>query len=99
MYEKGRADERKDFEDLEMGLSKEEARRIEQETYERAYKEGWDKGYSDGHFIGGAKAIDEFLNHLLNDIPFVSLQDEIECRKIFIGIAEQLKERSEWQKE
>ena len=38
------------------------------------------------------KTIDEFLEHLLNDIPFVSLQDEIECRKVFIEIAEKLKE-------
>lgn len=33
----------------------------EQEIYEKAYKEGQDKGFSDGHFFGYNKAIDNFV--------------------------------------
>ena len=32
----------------------------EQDIYERAYRDGQDKGLSDGHFVGYNKAIDDF---------------------------------------
>lgn len=33
----------------------------EQEIYQKAYKEGQDKGFSDGHFFGYKKAIDDIV--------------------------------------
>ena len=36
------------------------AKEIEQDIYERAYKDGLDKGLSDGNFFGYNKAIDDF---------------------------------------
>lgn len=41
--------------------------RFEQDIYEKAYKEGQDKGFSDGEFIGRNKAIDEFAERLRLD--------------------------------
>lgn len=40
------------------------ARETEQDIYERAYKDGLDKGLSDGHFFGYNKAIDDFAELL-----------------------------------
>lgn len=36
----------------------------EQDIYERAYKDGYDKGYSDGNFFRYNKAIDDFVKSL-----------------------------------
>ena len=39
----------------------------EQDIYERAYRDGQDKGLSDGHFVGYNKAIDDFVEKLKSD--------------------------------
>lgn len=41
--------------------------RFEQDIYEKAYKDGQNKGFSDGEFIGRNKAIDEFAERLRLD--------------------------------
>lgn len=38
--------------------------RFEQDIYEQAYKDGHDKGFSDGEFIGRNKAIDDCIKIL-----------------------------------
>lgn len=38
--------------------------RFEQDIYEQAYKDGQDKGFSDGEFIGRNKAIDDCIKVL-----------------------------------
>ena len=44
------------------------AKETEQDIYERAYKDGLDKGLSDGHFFGYNKAIDDFAETCKQDI-------------------------------
>ena len=44
------------------------AKETEQDIYERAYKDGLDKGLSDGHFFGYNKAIDDFAESCKQDI-------------------------------
>ena len=44
------------------------AKEIEQDIYERAYKDGLDKGLSDGNFFGYNNAIDDFVNACKEDI-------------------------------
>lgn len=39
----------------------------EQDIYERAYRDGQDKGLSDGHFAGYNKAIDDFEKSLIGN--------------------------------
>ena len=39
----------------------------EQDIYERAYRDGQDKGLSDGRFVGYNKAIDDFVEKLKSD--------------------------------
>ena len=59
-----------------------------QEIYQKAYIEGRDKGFSDGHFFGYNKAIDDFVNACKDNIlcqTFGLHQNGIE------KIAEQLK--------
>ena len=67
----------------------------EQEIYQKAYKEGQDKGFSDGHFFGYNKAIDDFVKALHTE--YAPVRDEMKkeyknvCSR-FERIAEQLKE-------
>lgn len=64
------------------------ARETEQDIYERAYKDGLDKGLSDGHFFGYNKAIDDFakeVKNLIINLNVIRFNDIDE-------IAEQLKE-------
>ena len=50
----------------------------EQEIYEKAYKEGQDKGLSDGHFFGYNKAIDDFVKEFKRKTPMENcLIDEL----------------------
>lgn len=50
----------------------------EQEIYEKAYKEGQDKGLSDGHFFGYNKAIDDFVREFKRKTPMENcLIDEL----------------------
>ena len=50
----------------------------EKEIYEKAYKEGQDKGLSDGHFFGYNKAIDDFVKEFKRKTPMENcLIDEL----------------------
>ena len=50
----------------------------EQEIYQKAYKEGQDKGFSDGHFFGYKKAIDDFVKEFKRKTPMENcLIDEL----------------------
>ena len=63
------------------------AKETEQDIYERAYKDGLDKGLSDGLFFGYNKAIDDFaeaVKNLIADSSVIRFKDIDE-------IAEQLK--------
>lgn len=63
------------------------SRETEQDIYERAYKDGLDKGLSDGNFFGYNKAIDDFkkeVKNLIVDLSVIRFKDIDE-------IAEQLK--------
>lgn len=42
--------------------------KFEQDIYEKAYKDGQDKGLSDGRFFGRNEAIDEFAEKLLSSL-------------------------------
>ena len=69
----------------------------EQEIYEKAYKEGQDKGFSDGHFFGYNKAIDDFAEKLKpiidEKIKGWTNSDDLRrwCERSIDEIAEQLK--------
>lgn len=43
---------------------------FEQDIYEKAYKDGQDKGLSDGRFFGRNEAIDEFAQKLKQEISY-----------------------------
>lgn len=58
-YNKGRADERKDFEDIVIGLTNEEARRIKKETAEEF------ANYIKKNYRIGVNTIDEVLQSFL----------------------------------
>ena len=61
----------------------------EQDIYERAYRDGQDKGLSDGHFAGYNKAIDDFMEKAIEEqIQYDCPLDRHDIEKI----AEQLKE-------
>lgn len=71
----------------------------EQDIYERAYKEGQDKGLSDGRFLGYNTAINEFLGKCKNGVQNGELYDFVKWNnwnncacEWFEKIAEQLKE-------
>ena len=60
----------------------------EQDIYERAYRDGQDKGLSDGHFAGYNKAIDDFVEKAIEEqIQYDCPLDRHDIEKI----AEQLK--------
>ena len=62
----------------------------EQEIYQKVYKEGQDKGFSDGHFFGYNKAIDDFVK-FANTMPTVE-EEYGTIRPMWLEeIAEQLK--------
>ncbi len=62
----------------------------EQDIYERAYKEGQDKGLSDGRFVGYNKAIDDFVTRYKHcDSRGMQCKKALNCADC---IAEQLKE-------
>ena len=78
----------------------EELKRLSQETeqyiYERSYKKGQDKGFSDGRFLGYNKAIDDFVKEICKMI----VQSEnngnyrfyaVEIKQAIADLAEQLK--------
>lgn len=58
----------------------------EQDIYERAYKDGYDKGCSDGNFFGYNKAIDDFVKSLYK----IGEHKDFDWDDIF-KVAEQLK--------
>lgn len=61
----------------------------EQEIYEKAYTEGQDKGFSDGHFFGYNKAIDDFVEkYKYCDNRSIQCHKALNCADC---IAEQLK--------
>ena len=75
-------------------------KRLSQETeqyiYERSYKKGQDKGFSDGRFLGYNKAIDDFVKEICKMI----VQSEnngnyrfyaVEIKQAIADLAEQLK--------
>ena len=69
----------------------------EQEIYQKAYKKGQDKGFSDGHFFGYNKAIDDFAEKLKpiidEKIKGWTNSDDLRrwCERSIDEIAEQLK--------
>ena len=67
----------------------------EQDIYERAYKEGQDKGLSDGRFVGYNKAIDNMVTSLIRNSRTEVIDGKIALivtdERIKL-IAEQLKE-------
>ena len=69
----------------------------EQEIYQKAYKEGQDKGFSDSHFFGYNKAIDDFAEKLKpiidEKIKGWTNSDDLRrwCERSIDEIAEQLK--------
>lgn len=66
-YEQGRAEERKNFEDIEMGLSEEDARRIREEAYEQGKQEqilaqaNHDQAVQDAYERGKADVINKII--------------------------------------
>ena len=61
----------------------------EQDIYERAYKDGYDKGSSDGYFVGYNKAIDDFVKkYKFCDNRSIQCHKSLNCADC---IAEQLK--------
>ena len=64
----------------------------EQEIYQKAYKEGQDKGFSDGHFFGYNKGIDDFVK-FANTMPTVEEEDGTIRPMWLEEMAEQLKEQ------
>ena len=61
----------------------------EQDIYERAYKDGYDKGSSDGNFFGYNKAIDDFVEkYKFCDNRTIRCHRALNCADC---IAEQLK--------
>lgn len=74
----------------------EELKRLRQETeqdiYERAYKDGQDKGFSDGRFLGYNKAIDDLLEDV-NEMAIEVDAGTYTMKAIGIGLLEQIAEQ------
>ena len=62
------------------------AKETEQDIYERAYKDGLDKGLSDGHFFGYNMAIDDFEEAMLELEKYRTIGTVSELQDLVIGI-------------